>query len=192
MASENTKVANQAASNEVAANAVSEAVAELTDIMSYDEARYLGVGKLESTQIELMNIGITKLDESTNPAEKSVQYIGQKSKSNKVTGYDNQFSIESDLIKNEKVVEDIYDVLYYRKTGVEAQRYLYLVDLWKPVEEKTGVYKARKLKVSIVLSSKASTPGETITFSGDLKGIGDFEYGTFDISTKTFTASANN
>lgn len=69
---ENTKGANQAASN-----AVSEAVAELTDIMSYDEARYLGVGKLESTQIELMNIGITKLDESTNPTEKSVQYIGQ-------------------------------------------------------------------------------------------------------------------
>ena len=59
MASDNTKVANQTASNEVAVNAVSEAVAELTDIMSYDEARYLGVGKLESTQIELMNIGIT-------------------------------------------------------------------------------------------------------------------------------------
>ena len=38
MASDNTKVANQTASNEVAVNAVSEAVAELTDIMSYDEA----------------------------------------------------------------------------------------------------------------------------------------------------------
>ena len=33
-------------------------------------------------------------------------------------------------------------------------------------------------------------PGETITFSGDLKGIGDFVDGTFDTATKTFTPNA--
>lgn len=160
---------------------------EQVEIMSYDEARYIGVGKLDSDNIQLMNVGVSKMEESSNPTEKSIQYIGDKSKSNKVTGYDNQFGIEMDLIKNETVIEDLHDIFYYRKTGVSAQRYVYIVDLWKPVEDKTGVYRARKIKVSAVMSSKTPNPGETITVGGDLKGIGDFEYGTFDVATKTFT-----
>lgn len=162
------------------------------DVMTYDEARYLGVGGPNSENIQLMNVGITKMDESGNPTEKSVHYVGNKSKTNKVTGYDTQISVESDLIKNEVVVEDLYDIFYYRKTGAEAQRTVYLVDLWKPVKNEEGkevanTYRARKLKTSVVISDKASTPGETITFSGNLKGIGDFEYGKFNTSTKEFT-----
>ena len=173
--------------DEETTNTITAEAIEQVDVMAYDEARYLGIGQLESSDIQLMNIGISKMEESSNPTEKSVQYIGDKSKSNKVTGYDTQFSIESDLIKNEAVVEDLYDIFYYRKVGVAAQRYLYLVDLWRPVADKTGVYKARKLKTTAVISSKTPNPGETITFAGDLKGIGDFEYGTFDVATKTFT-----
>lgn len=161
------------------------------EVMSYDEARYIGIGKLESTDIKLMNVGVSKMDESSNPTEKSVQYIGDKSKSNKITGYDNQFSLEMDLIKNEDVIEDLHDIFYYRKTGVDAQRYVYIVDLWKPIESKKGVYRARKIKVSAVMSSKTPAPGETITLGGDLKGIGDFVYGEFDTATKKFTEESS-
>lgn len=165
---------------------------EALDVMTYDEARYVGVGSVNSTDIQLMNIGFTKADESANPTEKAVQYVGDKSKTNKVTGYDTQIAIESDLIKNENVVEDFYDIFYYRKTGTEAQRYIYLVDLWKPAKNGNGTvventYKARKLKTSVVIGDKTSTPGETIKFSGNLKGIGDFVYGTFNTLTKSFT-----
>lgn len=162
---------------------------EAVEVMTYDEARYLDIGTSESQNIQLMNTGISKMDESTNPTEKSVQYVGDKSKSNKVTGYDNQFSIESDLIKNEVVIEDLYNILYYRKTGADAQRDLYLVDLWKPITEKPNTFRARKIKTSVVLKDKTSAPGETITFSGDLKGIGDFVYGEFNVSNLTFTES---
>lgn len=166
---------------------------EQVEIMSYDEARYMGVGKLDSTDIQLMNVGVSKMDESSNPTEKSVQYVGDKSKSTKVTGYDNQFGLEMDLIKNEKVIEDLHDIFYYRKTGVNAQRYVYIVDLWKPIKGKNGVYRARKIKASAVMSSKTPAPGETITLGGDLKGIGDFVYGEFDTSNKKFTEdSASN
>lgn len=161
------------------------------DIMSYDEARYLDVEATKADDatedIQLMNVGVTKFDESSNPTEKSKQYVGDKSKTNIVTGYDNQFSIESDLIKNEKVIQYLYSIFRDRKTGKYAQQNLYIVELWNPVTGEENTYKARKLLTTAVISSKTSTPGETITFSGDLKGIGDFVDGTFNTSTKKFT-----
>ena len=61
------------------------------DVMAYDEAYYLDVqpekGAEATAQNELMNVGFTSMEESTNPTEVSVQYIGDKSKTNKVTGY---------------------------------------------------------------------------------------------------------
>lgn len=166
---------------------------EEIEVMTYDEAYYLDVESTKSStataDIQLMNVGVTKFEESSNPTEKSTQYIGDKSKSNKVTGYDNQFAIESDLIKNNKVVEYLYDIFRSRKTGKYAQQDLFIVELWNPVASKEGSYKARKLKTTAVISGKTPNPGETITFSGDLKGIGDFIEGTFDVTTKKFTAN---
>ena len=161
------------------------------DIMSYDEARYLDIEDTKAdnatANIQLMNIGVTKFDENSNPTEKNKQYVGEKSKRNTVTGYDNQFSIESDLIKNELVIQYLYDIFRNRKTGKFAQQDLFIVELWNPVANQENTYKARKLKTSAIISGKTSNPGETITFSGDLKGVGDFVDGTFNTSTKTFT-----
>lgn len=161
------------------------------DVMAYDEALYLDVeetkSKDASEDIQLMNIGVTKFDESSNPTEKSKQYVGEKSKTNTVTGYDNQFSIESDLIKNEKVIQYLYAIFRDRKVRKYAQQNLYIVELWNPVKEQENTYKARKLLTTAVISGKTSAPGETITFNGALKGVGDFVDGTFNTSTKTFT-----
>lgn len=164
------------------------------EIMTYDEAYYLDIEETKNPDaqedIQLMNVGVTKFEESSNPTEKSTQYIGDKSKTNKVTGYDNQFAIESDLIKNDKVVMYLYSIFRDRKVGVYAQQNLYIVELWNPVAEQENTYKARKLLTSAVLSGKTPNPGETITFSGNLKGIGDFVDGTFNTKTKEFTPNA--
>lgn len=166
----------------------------MEEVMAYDEAYYLDIEetKKEKAQedIQLMNIGVSKFEESSNPTEKSVQYIGDKSKTNKVTGYDNQFAIESDLIKNDKVIMYLYSIFRDRKVGVYAQQNLYIVELWNPVAEQENTYKARKILTTAVLSGKTPNPGETITFSGDLKGVGDFVDGTFNTKTKTFTPNA--
>lgn len=159
------------------------------EVMTYDEAYYIDLGTSETPNIQLMNVGITQLNESSNPIEKSTQYIGDKAVSNKVTGYDNQFPITSDLIKNNAVVEALYDVFRQRKTGADAKFDFYIVELWNETTT-TGTYQARKIKVSAVIESKEANPGETITFSGNLKGIGDFKYGTFATATKTFTENA--
>lgn len=159
------------------------------EVMTYDEAYYIDLGTSETPNIQLMNVGITQLNESSNPIEKSTQYIGDKAVSNKVTGYDNQFPITSDLIKNNAVVEALYDVFRQRKTGADAKFDFYIVELWNETTT-AGTYQARKIEVSAVIESKEANPGETITFSGNLKGIGDFKYGTFVTATKTFTENA--
>ena len=96
----------------------------------------------------------------------------------------------SDLIKNDKVVMYLYSIFRDRKVGVYAQQNLYIVELWNPVKDQENTYKARKILTTAVLSGKTPNPGETITFNGDLKGIGDFVDGTFDTSTKKFTPNA--
>lgn len=157
------------------------------EIMAYDEARYIDVAGYEAStpDIQLLNVGFNKFDEKSNPIEKSTQYVGDKSKTNTVTGYDNQFDIESDRIKNDKVNDYCYDIFLNRKTGTDAETYLYLVDLADSTTENT--YSARKIRVSTVIESCTNNPGESKVFSGSLKGVGDFAYGTFNTSTKTFT-----
>ena len=163
------------------------------DIMSYDEAIYMDIAAPgEESQIELVNIGTTKFDESSNPTEKSTQYIGQKSKTNIVTGYDNQFSMENDLIKNVKVLEALEKIFDRRLTGKAAQRDVFVVKLWKPIADQANSFEAKKIRVSCVMSDKSRTPGENIKLNGTLKGVGDFEYGTFDTNSKTFTAETSN
>lgn len=168
------------------------------EVMTYDEAYYLDIEDTKASNatanIQLMNVGVTKFEENANPKEKSSHYIGNKSPSNKLTGHDNQFSIESDLIKNDDVVMYLYDIFRNRKVGKYAQQDLFIVELWNQVSNNgtpvENTYKARKLLTTAVISGKTPTPGETITFSGDLKGVGDFVDGTFNTSTKTFTPNA--
>lgn len=157
------------------------------EIMAYDEARYIdcaGYGA-SKTDIQLLNVGFSKFDEKSNPIEKSTQYVGDKSKTNKVTGYDNKFDIDFDRIKNDKVNDYCYDIFVNRKTGTDAETYLYLVDVSDA--SNTTSCPARKIRVSVVIESATNNPGESKVCSGSLKGVGDFVYGTFNTSTKTFT-----
>ncbi|MFA5408936.1 MAG: hypothetical protein WC343_09235 [Bacilli bacterium] len=160
-----------------------------TDIMTYDEAHYLDIGSTLVPDIELLGVGVTQLDENSNPTESSKQYINDTSKTNKVTGYDDEFPINSDLISNDDVVVDLYEIFTERKTGSDAQRYHYIVELWNLVSGTT--YRARRQLNTVVITGKVANPGEQITFSGSLKGAGDFVAGTFNTTTKVFTADSD-
>lgn len=161
------------------------------DVMAYDEAYYIDVEPTKASEaspdIQLMSVGVTSMEETSNPTEVSTQYIGDKSMTNKVTGYDNQFAFETNLIKNDKVVEYIYDIFKKRKTGINAEQDLFIVELWNPVASTANTYQARKIRTTAVIDTKTLTPGENINITGTLKGVGDFIYGTFNTSTKTFT-----
>lgn len=155
----------------------------MQDIMVYDEAHYFGVVDGSATSIELGGV-ITELTESSNPTESEKQYIHQKSATVKVTGFNNEFPITMDMVKGDAVFEDFYNIWYERKTGTDAQREHYIVNLWD--EQSTNVYTARKITQTVSITEANGDPGEQKQLTGSLKG-GDFVYGTFNTSTKTFT-----
>ena len=150
---------------------------ELTDIMVYDEAHYFGVVNGNTTTITLGGV-ITELTESSNPTESEKQYIHQKSSTTKVTGFANEFPITMDMVKGDAVFEDFYNIWYERKTGTDAQRDHYIVNLWDSTA--TNVYTARKITQTVSITEANGDPGEQKQLTGSLKG-GDFVYGTFNI-----------
>ena len=158
---------------------------DLRDIMEYDEAHYFQVGSGVSATIELGGV-ITEMSESTNPIESSKHYIHQKSATTNVTGFDNEFPITMDMVKGDAVFDDMYNLFYTRATGQDLKRDHYIVNLWEPIEGETNTYKARKVTQTVEISEAKGAAGEQKQLSGSLKG-GDFVYGTFNTSTKTFT-----
>lgn len=158
----------------------------MKDIMVYDEAHYFSNAENE------INLGgvITELTESTNPIESEKHYIHQKSATTNVTGYSNEFPITMDMVKGDAVFDDFYQIFYQRKTGTDIKRDHYIVNLWEQVENSgtpvENTYNARKITQSVEITEATGDAGSQKQMSGSLKG-GDFVYGTFNTSTKTFT-----
>ena len=152
--------------------------------MVYDEAHYFDVGTSGTPDIELGGV-ITEMTESSNPTETEKQYIHQKSKITKTTGYSNEFPITMDMVKGDKVFENFYKKFYERKTGNDLNIDHYIVNLWEN-ETEANTYKARKITQTVSITECNGAAGEQKQITGSLKG-GDFVYGTFNTSTKTFT-----
>lgn len=157
----------------------------LKDIMAYDEAHYFGIG-------DTITLGgvITELSENANPTESEKQYIHEKSKRVTTTGFSNEFPITMDMVKGDTVYEDFYNLFYLRKTGSDLIRDHYIVNLWEPIADTANTYKCRKISQTVSITEATNAPGEQKTMSGSLKG-GDFVYGTFNTSTKTFSENAD-
>lgn len=156
-------------------------MSDLRDVMEYDEAHYFGI----KDQIVLGGV-ITEMTESSNPTESEKQYIHQKSKTTKVTGFSNEFPITMDMVKGDEVFEYMYGLFYDRKVGSDLDIEHYIVNLWEPVAEQENTYKARKIVQTCEISECNGAAGEQKQITGSLKG-GDFVYGTFNTSTKKFT-----
>jgi len=156
----------------------------LKDIMEYDEAHYFKIKE----EIVLGGV-ITEMTENSNPTESEKQYIHQKSKVVKNTGFSNEFPITMDMVKGDKVFDYMYDLFYRRKVGSDLDIEHYIVNLWEPVVEQNDTYKARKIVQTCSITECNGAAGEQKQITGSLKG-GDFVYGTFNTQTKTFTEEA--
>lgn len=156
----------------------------LRDVMEYDEAHYFRI----KDKIVLGGV-ITELTESSNPTESEKQYIHQKSKVVKTTGFSNEFPITMDMVKGDKVFDYMYNLFYERKVGSDLDIEHYIVNLWEPVAEQENTYKARKIVQTCSITECNGAAGEQKQITGSLKG-GDFIYGIFNTSTKTFTEEA--
>ena len=94
-----------------------------------------------------------------------------------------------DMVKGDKVFDYMYNLFYERKTGSDLNTDHYIVNLWQPVADQESTYKARKITQTCKITECNGSAGEQKQITGSLEG-GEFIYGTFNVSTKTFTEDA--
>ena len=151
----------------------------------YQEADYIGVSTAGAEQVfELMNTGFTKIDDTPAAQIGSRRYVGDKSASKSIKGYDWTAPFEMDMIESQEAVAFIANIGRKELTGDAAETEYVRVDL--AGEKQANGYPARKRKVAIEVAAFADNEGE-LKGSGNLQGIGNWEEGFFDTATKKFT-----
>ena len=155
-------------------------------VQRYQFADYLNTGTPDEPAFKLMGVGFTSLNESPGAQTNSKKYVNEKTSTSSVTSYETQFPFESDLIPEQEAIIALYNVGRDHKTGSEAEFEYVRVELWNPG---TGdnVYKARKFVVSAEISDISGEDDQVV--SGNLNAVGDPVDGTFNTSTKLFTAA---
>lgn len=160
---------------------------EITTIQRFMIADYLNVGTQETPQWAFCGAGFNSLDENPSAQMDTKIYINNKASTSTIKSYQTQFPFDTDLIKDEDAVMEIYKIGRDQHTGAEAEREYVRVELFQGDEATPGVYPARKFLVSIEVAGNAGAGGETIHVTGNLNTVGNFVDGTFNTTTKTFT-----
>lgn len=160
----------------------------MSKVMRYMIADYLNTGTAAEAAYSLMGTGFLTLDE--NPAAKmdTTAYINNKSASGTVTGYETTFPFDTQFITDEAAVAKLYEIARGQKTGTEAELDYIRVDLYETAV--SGAYPARKFRVAVEVTGITGAGTEIVKVAGNLHQVGDFTEGTFNTSTKAFTAAA--
>lgn len=153
-------------------------------------ADYLNVAESGSTEEwAFMGKGFKALDESPSPNVEKEAFICDSVASASVDRYEPSFAFDSYLIKDEKAIISLHKVGRNQLTGSEAERDYIRVDVYDPATAgSTTEFKARKFKVAVEVSDCSGEGAKAMTVKGNLNQVGDLILGTFNTSTKEFTA----
>ena len=162
----------------------------MSKVIRYMIGDYLGIttgsGSSATTTYYLLGTGVNTLDE--NPAAKvdKTAFINDRSASGTITGYENSFSFDTQFISDDEAIKAIYEVARDQKTGSDAEFDYVRVDLYE--EATGGADPARKFRVACEVTGVTGAGTEIVKGAGNLHQVGDFVEGTFNPTTKTFTA----
>lgn len=156
----------------------------MNKVIRYMIADYLNTGTSSTEEYSLMNAGFTALDENPSAKVENTPYIGDRSSSGSITGYETTFPFDTQLISDEAAIAFIYDVGRNQKTGQDAETDYVRVELF---ESESSSYPARKFRVAVEVSSITGEGTNIVKMAGNLHQVGNFVDGTFDTTTKKFT-----
>lgn len=159
----------------------------MNKVIRYQVADYLNTAASGDPSFALMGVGFNTLDE--NPAAKvdKTAYINDKSASGSITGYENTFPFDTQLISDDDAIAFIYDVARNQKTGSDAETDYVRVELYE--DAVSGAYPARKFRVAVEVTGITGQGTEIMKVAGNLHQVGNFVDGTFNPTTKAFVAT---
>ncbi len=148
---------------------------------------YLNIGTADAPNYVMLGDGISSLTEEFNPESGTKQYINQSNGTTSIKSYTPSISIEKEYIKDEELQDWINEKIKILPTGSAAQADYVRINT---LEDSTdGVYPAVKRKCTYQFDSIGGDAGSELMNNMTLGGIGDGIQGTFDVKTKTFTAT---
>lgn len=148
---------------------------------------YMQCGTGESKTFNLIGEGFTTFPEAKNPKEYTRKYVNYKTEKTDVIGYSPSISYSCDCIAGEPVVEEIIEITDKELIGTATHREIVSVNCWE--ETTDGKFAATKRTYAIIPDGKGDGT-DALIYTGTMKAISDLVEGTFDRSTKTFTANA--
>jgi len=162
----------------------------MAQAMRWAMSDYLNTGTEELPVWSQCGTGFNSLNEDYGTQVDSKIYINSKSSSKTIKSYETSFPFDTDMYNDEAAIMAIYNVARNQLTGSDAEMEYIRTDL---LIDETGALldtsvPARKFTVAVEVSSNEGDGGEALTISGNLNAVGTFTEGTFDLTTKTFTA----
>lgn len=152
-------------------------------IMRDQRKTYLNV----DSALELIGKGVTDFSVTSNPKNDTVHYIHDKNPSGGLSGYAPTASFTAEAFTGDPVIEFLVELGRTLSIGVEAHSHIVTVDTWE--KDSTGKVRAVKQDVVITIDNPGSgAGGSALAVTGTMTYDGDPVQGTFDESTKTFTA----
>lgn len=141
-------------------------------------------------QYELLGDGIESLTEEMNPEEETKHYINMSKASNKVKSYQRSFEVDKEDCVDDEVQKWIDGLVDKLPIGTAAKTSFVRFRLKDAVSGSEGSYKAIKVPCTVSVSSSGGDGGDYVHNVISVKQCGEDVPGTFDVSTKTFTAGA--
>ena len=135
----------------------------------------------------LIGEGFTSLSESKNTKEYSRHYVHEKTERTDVIGYAPSVAYSVDVYTNNPVIDRIREVADKELIGTDAQVDIVSVEKFGSADE--AACTAYKRRYAIIPDSKGDGT-DALVYTGTFKAVGELVPGTFDLSTKTFTAAA--
>lgn len=159
------------------------------DLMYADEkAYYLDVSADGSEKdYQLVGYGITSNGKTMNPQSETKQYVNQKTATTIVNSYQVEYPFEGEVIKNDKVIKFLYDIVENEILGAGLQRSLVTFDYPAGEEPDLTSVASKERLVSIEISEMTREAGNTVKISGSFKAVTDLVDGTFNATTREFT-----
>ena len=157
----------------------------MSKVIRYQVADYLNTAASGDAAFALMGVGFNTLDESPSAKVDKTAYINDASGS--ITGYENTFPFDTQLISDDDAIKFIYDIARNQKTGSDAETDYVRVELFETAT--AGAYPARKFRVAVEVTGITGQGTEIMKVAGNLHQVGNFVDGTFNPTTKAFVAT---
>ena len=151
---------------------------------------YYGIPANDATAYHYVNAGFVKCNEDNNPKLDKTAFVGDVNGTCTVTGYENGWEYEAQYVKGDAVVDDLAAIARGQKIGSDCERTLVSVDMTEPVDGQTGVYAARRAVIAVEANPPTGDPKSIVKLSGTFHQTGDLTIGTFNVTSRAFTAGA--